>query len=257
MINGLHAATLRRLSEAFMNPLTWVFVLLAIMAVYLLCHGRNKTAKRLGGVGLMLWLVLYVVSTPWLPNWMTKQLERQYPRVQTVDASIHWVVVLGGGVTENLAIPAYEALGSASLKRMLEGVRLYRELPHAKMILSGRGTAKAGYTNAERFAEFSDWLHIPAAHRVLEADSINTKDEARLIQPMVKDKPFYLVTSATHMPRSMALFEQYGMHPVAAPCQFIVVGHERPFSWQALVPNASNLLRFNVVWHEYLGQLLV
>ncbi len=68
-------------------------------------------------------------------------------------------------------------------------------------------------------------------------------------------KPFYLVTSAMHMPRAKALFEKQGLHPIAAPAYYATVkGRSYPF-WQHCLPNIGNLVRFHAVWHEYLGQL--
>ena len=66
------------------------------------------------------------------------------------------------------------------------------------------------------------------------------------------DKPFYLVTSAIHMPRSMALFTQQGTHPIAAPTD--VTNYWQDERWQKrYIPNAHNFLYTEIVLHEYLG----
>jgi uncharacterized SAM-binding protein YcdF (DUF218 family) len=254
-IDGVQAANFRRLIEYLSNPFFWVFVILLLLTIYLMMPGRDRVAKRAGSVLLLLWIGFYSVSTPWISDWMIRQLESQYVRVKQVNPNVHWVVVLGGGAAKNLEIPASEALSGVSLKRVFEGVRLYRALPEARLILSGgAGAAKPEFSVARRFDEFADWIHVPKAHRVLEVDSINTADEARFIKPLVGDSPFYLVTSALHMPRAMMLFEKQGLHPIAAPCNYLFLKHEKTKSWTRFLPTAGHIVRFNIAWHEYLGQ---
>ena len=55
---------------------------------------------------------------------------------------------------------------------------------------------------------------------ILESASRDTEEQARLIKPMVGREKFFLVTSASHLPRAMAMFHKLGLEPVAAP-----VGH--------------------------------
>jgi uncharacterized SAM-binding protein YcdF (DUF218 family) len=62
--------------------------------------------------------------------------------------------------------------------------------------------------NAEVMADLASILGINDSDMVLESDSKDTKDEAILIQKIVKDENFILVTSASHMFRSVALFQK-------------------------------------------------
>jgi uncharacterized SAM-binding protein YcdF (DUF218 family) len=254
IINGIQAAACRRFFEYLLNPMCWIFLVLFGLIIYLLWPNQTRRTKRAGMLLLLLWLVLFVVSTPWLPNTMIARLESQFSRIKQVDAHIHWVVVLGGGSVANLSIPASEVLSGPALRRTLEGVRLYHELPEAKLILSGGSRDELKYAEAYRAAALADWLHVPEIDRVLEAGSINTADEARLIKPLVGEAPFYLVTSALHMSRSMRLFEQQGLHPIAAPCNYLLIASETKALWMNYLPSALNILRFNVAWHEYLGR---
>jgi len=62
---------------------------------------------------------------------------------------------------------------------------------------------------------------------VLEPDSKDTKDEAVLIQKIVGNEKLILVTSASHMPRSMALFKKRGMQPIPAPTDHTIKRRQR------------------------------
>jgi uncharacterized SAM-binding protein YcdF (DUF218 family) len=66
-------------------------------------------------------------------------------------------------------------------------------------------------------ASVSRFMGVPKDNMIIEEASKDTKDQARLIKPIVGTAPFVLVTSAIHMPRSMALFEKLGMNPIPAP----------------------------------------
>jgi uncharacterized SAM-binding protein YcdF (DUF218 family) len=253
IINGIQAAAFRRFFEYLLNPMSWIFLILSGLVIYLLWPNQTRREKHAGIILLLLWIILFAVSTPWLPNAMIIRLENQFERIQQTDEKIQWVVVLGGGSAANLSIPASEALSGPALRRTLEGVRLYHQLPHAKLILSGGSRDEQKYAEAYRAAALAVGLGVPEVDRMLEASSINTADEARLIKPMVGQAPFYLVTSALHMPRSMRLFEQQGLHPIAAPCNYLFIPSETKQSWLNYLPSAANLLRFNVAWHEYLG----
>jgi uncharacterized SAM-binding protein YcdF (DUF218 family) len=254
IINGVQASNLRGLIECLLNPLVLSFVLTAILIMLLLKPCRDRVSRRMGWVGLGLWVVLYMVSTPWLPRLMMSHLERQYVQVKQVNSAVHWVVVLGGGAVKDLNMPAADALSGASLKRVLEGLRLYKNLPEARLILSGRGTEEeVEYAVATRFDELTAWLGVPKAHRVLEVESVNTADEARIVRSLVGQEPFYLVTSASHMKRSVALFEKQGLYPMPAPCDYYVYPTDDALDVRDFIPNASRMVMFNTAWHEYLG----
>ncbi len=255
MVGGRQAVLLRGFCEYLLSPFFWLFFILICLSAYLLFGRRTRTEKRVGVVLLLLWVGLYVVSTPWLPNFMLGHLEHRYARIKALNLDVHWVLVLGGGVKEAPGIPASDALSASSLRRALEGVRLYRQLPKAELILSGASLSKPEYAVSVRYAEFTDWLQVPKAHRMLMTDSMNTADEARLTRALVGDAPFYLVTSAKHMPRAIMLFEKQGLHPIAAPCDYHVSTNHQYQLWRRFLPSAGYVARFNMATHEYLGML--
>ncbi len=257
MIEGAQAAIYRRFFEYCLNPFSWLFLILLLVVLYLLWPHRSRRAKRVGWVCLAAWLLLFITSTPWLPNRMIRGLEQQYHRIHEVDAGVHWVVVLGGGVTENLKISASDALTASSLKRLFEGVRLYRALPEARLVLSGGSPRQRtpAYSTAARYASLAEIMHVSAQQRMLAPESMNTADEALFSKQTLGDARFYLVTSALHMPRAMKLFEAEGLHPIPAPCNYLSVERERQALWLDSFPSVYYLVRFNAAWHEYLGLL--
>jgi uncharacterized SAM-binding protein YcdF (DUF218 family) len=130
------------------------------------------------------------------------------------------VVVLGGGVTT--ASVGGEVAGmptGSSLMRALEGARVFKLIGARLLIVSG------GIPHPERqFQPESEVLREVlikvgvAPEAVLEeSSSKNTRDQAMLIGPMLKAhniQRFVLVTSPTHMRRSLGLFRAVGFDPV-------------------------------------------
>ena len=132
---------------------------------------------------------------------------------------LKWVVVFGGGLTDDFRLSAQEKLSSHSLARLIEGIRLHRELPQSKLVLSG-GAVFGSQSSARVMAEAAAALGVNPKVLVLETESRDTEEEASLIQRMVKKDRFILVTSAAHMPRSMTHFRKLGLEPIPAPADF-------------------------------------
>ncbi|WP_298622094.1 ElyC/SanA/YdcF family protein [uncultured Legionella sp.] len=240
---------LRHVMEFLVNPFFISLFLIALCTLFLWRHKHPLFVRR---TMLLVLLVLCVISTGWVPRYMTHKLESRYAVVTQVAPEVHWVVVLSGGLTQPSGLPPNNLLSSASLKRLVEGVRLLRSLPQAQLILSGGGF-EGDQPEALLLAELTKWFSIPQSRIVLEAHSINTADQARELASIVKDEPFYLVTSAIHMPRSMALCQREGLHPIAAPTDFT-------FYWSTdnwiklMIPNTYNLAYFSIAMHEILGR---
>jgi uncharacterized SAM-binding protein YcdF (DUF218 family) len=74
----------------------------------------------------------------------------------------------------------------------------------------------------------------------------------------VNDAPFYLVTSAGHLPRAMAAFVAAGLHPIAAPTDHQLPKNVSHAGWR-LSPyhlQASGLAvheRVGMWWYRWRG----
>ena len=106
--------------------------------------------------------------------------------------------------------------------------------------------------NAKVMADVASVLGISENDIVLEPDSKDTKDEAVLIQKIVENEKFILVTTASHIPRSMALFKKRGMQPIPAPIDHWVKERQR-ISPGSFFPSTGELRKAERAIHEYLG----
>ena len=53
-----------------------------------------------------------------------------------------WIVVLSGDTLSNPALPITARASGATLSRLVEGIRLHRQVPGSRLVLSGAATAE-------------------------------------------------------------------------------------------------------------------
>ncbi len=242
---------LKKILAPLFFPIPLCLEIMALGLIFLWFTKRQKTGKALVTIGALL---LALLSYEPVADWMVRPLEYRYPASQEMKAEINnikWVVVLGGGHISDPELPITGQLGESSLARLVEGVRLKKRLPDARLLLSGGG-AFDPVPNARLMANLTAQLGVDKKDMVLETQSRDTKDEARHIKKMVGKDKFFLVTTASHMPRSMALFKKQGMKPIPAPTDF-EVKETQGFSPAQFFPWADNLRKVELALHEYLG----
>ena len=244
----------RQFFGTLLSPYTLMFLLFTLIFLWLAIRSRSRVVML---ILLFAWLIFFIGSTGWLSAGISNRLERQYPVVTTINPNIHWVVVLGGGVLTGIEAPANYLLTRSSISRLVEGVRLYRQLPHAKLLLSGGDkTHNVAYSTAGNMGKLAVVFDIPQRSIVLEPYSMNTAEEAATIKKRVGDEPFYLVTSAVHLPRAMALCHKQGLHPVAAPANY-PYSYDQPDSWKDkfIILSPGHWVFIQSAWHEMLGRV--
>lgn len=235
---------IKKIISALLMPASILAILLATGLLLLVFRCRKTAAVffSLAFIGLL------VCSLPFLPNALLDPLQSQYVMLKTLPNNIHTIVVLDGGIVQNPYSSTHARLSAATLSRLMEGIRLYRQASQATLVLSG-GPVNS-YSGAQLMAQEAIALGVKPSDIKIEDQSRDTKEEARFLVPLLGQQPFVLVTSAVHMPRSMFWFKAAGLHPIAAPTQFLATpqGHICDY-----IPNAGNIVLTQIAWHEYLG----
>ena len=249
---------LKKLLSAVLQPSS-VFLIVIGTGLILLCfRKRHRTGRNLLLVGTA-GLVLCSISP--VGNAMVRPLESVYPpllpkatepRAHLDDGSAApgWIVILGGGHTEDPTWAPLHQLADSARARLLEGIRLQRILRGSKLLLSG------GYVHAPLLAEAAASLGVSRKQMVLGSDVLDTADEVRVLHALLKQERFVLVTSAVHMPRAIAMCRKAGMNPIPAPTDFL--GNSEPWSFHSLlglIPHAGPGVLIERALHEYLGLL--
>jgi uncharacterized SAM-binding protein YcdF (DUF218 family) len=232
---------LKKIMSGFLMPLS---ILLSLFLIGLIMLQTNRTRSMAKKVLTFSFLIFVLLSYGALSSWPLQKLESIYPPIDIKGIKPHnikWVVVLAGGTEETYV-------------RLTESIRIYRSLPGTKLIMSGGKLFTASpESSSSKMARIATGLGVNPMDIVQESFSKDTKDEARIIKSMIHETPFVLVTSAYHMPRSMALFKTQGMHPIPAPTGRHILPDERYLRPDWFFPNANNIMTAEIVLHEVLG----
>jgi uncharacterized SAM-binding protein YcdF (DUF218 family) len=192
----------------FIQPLNFsLFLLLA--ASVLAVAGWRRLSGALSFVGF---LVLALSAWTSLGALMLNPLEERFSR-PPLPEKVAGIVVLGGGFEGaiNMARGGYELNSGGD--RFVETAILARRFPDARVVVSG-GTGTLvleGEGDADTAPRLLTALGVAPDRLILENRSRNTYENASFTKQMVSPKPgetWLLVTSAFHMPRSMALFRK-------------------------------------------------
>jgi len=231
-------------------PLSLCLEILIVGIFFLWFTHKQKTGKIIVTIGV---IVLTVLGYGVASEILLRPLESKYPPMPDISAvlDVKWILVLSGGHSPDARLPITGQLSDASLVRLVEGIRIHRKLPKSKLILSG-GSVISAITEAKVMADVAIALGMEAKDLVIESESKDTKDQARLIHKIVGDSRFILVTSASHMPRSMALFLKKGMQPIPAPVGHKVIKRKK-ITPSMFFPNAGRIEKTERAFYEYLG----
>lgn len=239
---------LKKLLGLAVMPLTVCLLLFALGIFYVLLR-RSREAVAPFVIGAVL---LYAFSLNSVAGFLIRPLERAYPALdlsspEISKKNVKWVVVLGSGHWTDPSLPPGAMLNEDALYRLSEGLRVAGRFPGAMLILSG-GTFLDEQTSAQVMAAAASGLGFDPARMVLSGQSLDTHDEAVHVGTIVGEDAFVLVTTASHMPRAVKLFENAGLRPVPAPAYYRDKGGPEYF-----LPQADNIKTCHMAVHEYLG----
>jgi len=238
---------LKKFVSFFVEPLGLVVTLLAI-GLYLLHVKKIRFAKVILSSGLFL---LLLFSYPPFANFLVQNLENQYPKYNYKE-QVRYIHVLGNGHTTDASQPISSQISNSGTKRVIEGVIIHKRMPNSKIIFTGY-TGDTNTTNALMNAKLAHALGVEYKDMIINGKPVDTKEEALFDKIIIGDKPFVLVTSATHMPRAMMLFTSLGMHPIPAPTDY----YKSDFRGYLREPKPVYFFISSLAIHEYLGILWI
>jgi uncharacterized SAM-binding protein YcdF (DUF218 family) len=248
---------LKKLVSSFLMPMPICLGIVAVGVILLWFTSRQRAGRLLVTIGASL---LTLFSYRGVANLFIRPLENDYQpllvegRPDALDArarTARWIVVLGGGHSLDRHLPANTELTESTLARLIEALRLKKQLPAARLILSG-GFGRSGITHAQLLADAAVELGFSRDDLVLEQRTFDTADEARLIGARVGADPFILVSSASHLPRAVALFRKQGRDPLPSPTGFTVIP-DPGINLDDCFPASSGVGKLERAWHEYIG----
>lgn len=260
----------KKILSSYINPVsvTLELVFLGIVLISFAARQSKKTpslkwvrfrafAGDLGVFFVVLgMLTLFLSSIDPVANALTIHLESQYPPLQEKDhapvvpEAPDFVVVLAGGHLSGPGKPTLSRLSRSGFARVVGGVDLWKYFPEAQLVVTGHPDETAA------MRAVAENLGVPTDKIIEESKSRDTKDHPRYLKSILGKRPFLLVTSAMHMPRSVRLFRNQDYSPIIAPVDFLIwpsPGESDPYRPGLLLPRVFNLQLTSQSIHEIGG----
>lgn len=253
---------LSKLLPLLVYPLGFALLLLVVT---LWAMWRRRQRLALGTTTLAL-IVLLMSSNEWVATRFVQSLEwRHLPPdpVPTAEA----IVVLGGSTRPaDFPRPWVDVMEAGD--RTLHAAQLYNADKAPKLILSGGRVnwRQGGPSESNDMAQIAMAMGVPEAAILEDPTSLNTYQNAVNVKAILEQEGInqvLLVTSAMHMPRSLAIFQKLGIEAIAAPTDFLVsersvaeLSGSREAFILSLMPHASNLDKISRAMKEYIGLVI-
>jgi uncharacterized SAM-binding protein YcdF (DUF218 family) len=221
------------------------FVLFALGAAALLLPHTRRLAQPLllGSVG-----VLALFSFGPVATLLLAPLEYEHPAMTEPErhAEVRSIVLLTAYASDDPQMPLSSRMNSSSAFRVLETATLATRRPDCRIIVSGNPVA------AGAMSEQLKAMGVAPGRITLETASRNTAASADNLAAMLDKEPVFLVTSAGHMRRSLAVFAHNGMRAIPVPADHQLPSQVSKAEW-TLSP--FNLSASDLAMHEYVGLL--
>jgi uncharacterized SAM-binding protein YcdF (DUF218 family) len=243
---------IHRFLQSFMLPPLNSLIIILLGTIFFKKRCTKIIVIAIGG------LSLYLQATPYVAFHLNKIIAPQPLNMNDLPKA-QAMVVLGGGV--NNYIPEYNGEFNTSaisntetFVRVRYAAFLAKKEPNLPIFVSGGAIdtkdSEASVMKLALQEEFNVTNQI-----YLEPDSRTTNENAKFTANLLakyKYSTVVLVTSASHMRRAKALFEQNGIHVIAAPTNFYSLGYKTmPMLW--FVPTSHAMSTTSAVLHEFIG----
>ena len=251
---------LSKVVQFCIEPLNWVpiFVLLALLFLSL---RKSHLCKRFLLLAL---LDLFIVG--WLPTSevLLRSIENLTPKVEPskdLASEVGGIIILGGAIKGGeIAVDRGEVSIHSSAERVTKAFELIRKNPTLPYIFSGYSgrITPRGLSEADAFKQLIQEQGLSEQNAHYENQSRNTYENVLYMKPIIQEfgskdesgqlKPWLLITSASHMYRSVRIFQKQDLPVLPLPVDYQTANH---LQWTEfdLVDGAQN-------WHDVVHELV-
>lgn len=226
--------------QNFLMPSTLVLVFTIVGFFFFFKNKEGKLGKALIISGFIFY---YLFSITPVSDYLMMSLEEKYTTIseEDIEKAEKAVVLLGG--RESNVLRGSEAL---RIWHMAEG--------EMEIIVSGTDPMLSTSGEASAVRGFFTNRGVDSSSIIIEGESYNTRENVANVQKIVGDEPFFLVTSAYHMERSISEFKRIGANPIPAPTDF---KGRKVFKYSVFdfIPHGQNLRNSDLAIHEHLGRV--
>jgi uncharacterized SAM-binding protein YcdF (DUF218 family) len=225
-----------------------LFLILLVVGLILLARRR-----RGGGTTFVVLSIawLFFAGCGPLTGMLLGHLQEGFAPDVTAWGKRNVIILLGAGTVRSGAGAIEPSLYANG--RILRAAELYRSCKatgaDCKLEVSGGDAMKLKQAEADVYAITLDRLGVPRADLMLEANSMNTFQNAQFSRPLLMsygaDK-VVLVSSAVHLKRAVLYFAHFGIRGDAVRGDYVTARYD----W---LPGTENLFFADFAIHEYIG----
>jgi uncharacterized SAM-binding protein YcdF (DUF218 family) len=244
--------SIRWLFWSVLSP-SQIILALTIMGALLLAAGRERAGRRLAIIGGVALLVFGLLPTA---HYLVYPLESRFAQPELPE-HVTGIVLLSGAERADASATFGEPQLNSAAGRYTTTLRLAQTYPEARLVFTGGPavdpkTGKLGQTGVARQILLK--IGMDPARLTFEEGSTDTCDNASNTKALVQPKAgehWVVVTSAMHMPRTIACFRAAGWEVIPQPADRHVVlgGWWGTGSFQI----ADNLGYLDMALHEWVG----
>jgi uncharacterized SAM-binding protein YcdF (DUF218 family) len=242
---------LYKVLQVLLWPELWIFACFVGAWAAFYATRRYALGRWLLVAGIFLFYILGITPTG---EALLRPLELRYAPFDGKGHSYDAVVVLSEGIKGQPHTGAATILATHSLDRLVCGMRLIRNGAAPILVLSGGGGHPFGPAPsvADTMREFAIEFGIPPSAILTEGRSRTTAESAVEVRRMLPNtRRIVLVTDASHLPRSNAVFRKQGFDVAPYPCTYLTsAGRGDPLDF---LPCSDGFALVNTAIHEYVG----
>jgi uncharacterized SAM-binding protein YcdF (DUF218 family) len=203
-------------------------------------------------------ILLWLFSSAPLSYWLVRSLERQYSPVTSFPQTSALVLLTGGEVAKTPP-RLYDEVSDGG-DRILYAGRLLAQQAAPRCIITGGNIdflrSISGSQAQAAFHLLANCRGVDTSLVLLENRARNTYENGvftkKLLDSLNCPASIILVTSAMHMPRSVAIFKKLGFTVYPAPVDYCA---DIPFQWKLIYffPSSGALDNSSSALHEWYG----
>ena len=260
---------LSKIVQFCIEPLNWV-IIFVILSLLFMGLRKPHLCKR-----FLLLALADLLIIGWLPTSevFLRALEDAVPKVniaQMSEKDFGGIIILGGAIEGGeIAVDRGEVSIYSAAERVTKAFELIRRYPDLPFIFSGFSgrLSPKGMSEADAFKQLVVEQGLPDKNAHYENRSRNTYENVVLMKPMMlalgakganqvdevdkPEKPWLLITSASHMYRSLKIFQKQGIEVIPVPVDY-QTGNQLRWGKFDLEDGVQN---WNKVMHEGVGLL--
>jgi uncharacterized SAM-binding protein YcdF (DUF218 family) len=236
---------------ALINPVNLI-ILLTCLATILLVFNIHKLAKRI-------FILLLFINVPLLVypvgDLLIYPLESRFERPEVMPSNIDGIIVLGGAESLKKSVSWQQAQVNEAAERYLYTAKLAKRYPKVPVLYTG-GSGSVQFRDDAKSAEIAGSLltasGIDSQQLIIESASRNTAQNFELIKSLLPRKSghYLLVTSAFHMPRSVAIARRHHIDVIPYPVDY---RSDQPSLRNWELDYINHVQTLNTAWREWIG----